>query len=438
MGRTVLKSSETRENKNSIIFAYLENQYLDSETRIIAFGLFGIIAGILFYPFNSVLLEPQLYDSLLLRVILALLCFILCLKNYWPTKIRNNLPIYWVFTLTFTLPFFITFMMLKNDMSSPWILNELSAVILMMLLTDWLSYTIILIVGVLGAIILFYITTPTGFSFSPGTLEIRDILNTFSISIIMGVIFSRSKGIYERGKVSTLESLSASMAHELRTPLMSISANMKGVQKNLDSFIDDVDEASLGTLEKMSIENMYHLLENVREETRSAFAVIETLLVKSNFNQIQPEKFKICSMKKCINNAIERYPFDVDEKELISYKHVDFDFYGDELLMTHVIFNLIKNALYYIQKARKGNVEIWGAHDGNQNHLHFKDTGTGIPKRQLKYIFNRFYSNTTHGTGIGLTFCKTVMESFGGGITCESIEGEFAEFILLFPLVQKD
>jgi len=53
----------------------------------------------------------------------------------------------------------------------------------------------------------------------------------------------------------------------------------------------------------------------------------------------------------------------------------------------------------------------------------------------LPKIFDRFFSSTHHGSGIGLAFCKLVMQAYGGNITCQSQQGEFTEFVLSFPVV---
>jgi signal transduction histidine kinase len=63
------------------------------------------------------------------------------------------------------------------------------------------------------------------------------------------------------------------------------------------------------------------------------------------------------------------------------------------------------------------------------------DTGSGIPQQALPHIFAPFFSTkrTSGGAGMGLTFCKRVMEAFGGSIRCESAEGEYTTFALEFP-----
>ena len=86
-----------------------------------------------------------------------------------------------------------------------------------------------------------------------------------------------------------------------------------------------------------------------------------------------------------------------------------------------------------IVKAEKGEIFIWLEQHEEFNELHFKDTGQGIPALAIPHLFERFFTTTLTGTGVGLSFCKMVMRSFEGNILCRSIEGEFAEFILQFP-----
>ena len=62
-----------------------------------------------------------------------------------------------------------------------------------------------------------------------------------------------------------------------------------------------------------------------------------------------------------------------------------------------------------------------------------KDYGRGIAKENLPHIFDRFYTKSRSGTGIGLAFCKTLMEELGGTIECKSSLGKYTRFTLTFP-----
>lgn len=115
----------------------------------------------------------------------------------------------------------------------------------------------------------------------------------------------------------------------------------------------------------------------------------------------------------------------------------NFNFKGNDTLIKHVFFNLLKNSIYYVKAANKGGITLKTYKENGMNTLSFKDTGTGIAPEVLPYIFDKFYSRTKYGTGIGLDFCKSVMKSLGGDITCTSQYAEYTEFILTFPPLEK-
>lgn len=247
----------------------------------------------------------------------------------------------------------------------------------------------------------------------------------------------QNKVLEEQEQVTRL--LAASMAHELRTPLRAIESSAEGIAKFLPILVEAYKKAREANLDvpyiaPLHYKSLVNLTNNTRIETRAAFAVIDMLLVKTNLSHINKENFTTCSMGHCIVEAIKRYPLRSDEKHLIRWKKCDFSFYGDELLMTHIIFNLLKNALYYVKAGNKGEIQIWCDKNEKFNILHFKDTGQGMDAEVLSKLFTPFFTKTYHGTGVGLAFCKLVMQSFGGDITCDSVKGEYTDFTMTFPV----
>lgn len=415
-----------------------------AETRMIPYGVLGFSALLLFYLINAYLLESQRYDSLFPRVIGSLLCFFLIFKNYWPRKIKKIIPIYWYCTVMYTLPFFVTFMTLKNNLSAPWIMNELSMMILMMLLLDWISYLIVLVLGVLLAWIVFSLTTVTPFLFVPGIVNYKDIINTFLISLIMGMVFSRNRDIALLNKQFEVAKItSASIAHELRTPLATINAGLEGIQDYLPKLMKTYELAKEANL-PIPIIRASHFkilktsLDYIRVETNFSNMIINMLLTNIEQVNIKNDRFKCCSIADCVDAALSRYPFLPNEKLLVHWnREGDFNFYGDQLLTMHVLFNLLKNALFYIEMAGKGDIHIWLEQSSTKyNRLYFKDTGKGIDSEILPQIFEHFFTNSCYGAGVGLAYCKMIMKTYGGDILCESIAGKYAEFILLFPVLK--
>ena len=141
--------------------------------------------------------------------------------------------------------------------------------------------------------------------------------------------------------------------------------------------------------------------------------------------------FTIRSMKTCLTDALTLYKRNTHPKSnLLINLDEDFQFYGSAYYMQHVLCNLLDNA--YRHSKKDCTVEIWLA-----NHrLYVKDNGSGVAKEDLPYIFEHFFTTTKAAMGLGLTFCRLVMETLGGTIICKSKQGKhsFTEFVLTFPI----
>jgi signal transduction histidine kinase len=267
-------------------------------------------------------------------------------------------------------------------------------------------------------------------------------LYMYVFAITIGTIFSRNKEIIIREKLRGIQSVAASMAHELRTPLRIINTGAHGIKNHFSDLFNGyllAKQANLPVkyISPEKVETLLTVCDDIGSEADAAFTVINILLTNVTQN-VENRDFKTTSIEKCIDESLKRYPYDLLEAGLIHWDAKnDFLFYGNELLIIHVLFNLLKNALYQIKAARKGEIFIWTEPREKYNLLHFKDTAQGIPPKILARLFDRFYTQTYHGTGIGLAFCKIVMENLKGKIACESVEGEYAHFILHFPKDQK-
>ncbi|CAL7964075.1 Histidine kinase [Gammaproteobacteria bacterium] len=250
----------------------------------------------------------------------------------------------------------------------------------------------------------------------------------------------KAKEKTKEAKVKIMQSIGASVAHELRTPIRSIISGVSGIEKFLPALLEGYDLARNANLltkviRPQQIELLHKVLANLKIEGAAANTIIDMLLMKIRGTITENVDVKILSIKECLCEALQRYAFQGSERDLIVCDTTnDFQFEGNQILVVHILFNLLKNALYYIASAHKGQIYIHFEKGKNENMLYFKDTGKGVPKEVLPRIFNRFYSRTEGGVGIGLSFCKMAMEWMGGSITSQSIEGEYAEFVLHFSI----
>ena len=255
------------------------------------------------------------------------------------------------------------------------------------------------------------------------------------------IALKKAKDTAEKAK-ALLEIFAGAIAHELRTPLTSIGNNVRGIERYLTKLYTGYLQAkknnlSVPFISKHHMALLPEITQNIMKEVNFSQSIININLAQVGLNNSDKVKLEQCSIQGIIAAALERYPYkDNNEKDLI--KNIpDYNFYfmGSPLLMVHVLLNLLKNSLYFIESADKGDVTISCHRSGGYNELHFTDTGPGVAKEQQQKIFEHFYSKRQHGTGIGLAFCKQVIESFNGTIVCESELNKFTRFTISLPSI---
>ena len=104
---------------------------------------------------------------------------------------------------------------------------------------------------------------------------------------------------------------------------------------------------------------------------------------------------------------------------------------ADLQLIQRVISNLIDNAIKFTSE--HGNVEVHVEQHASFTELRIADSGIGIKEDSLDHIFDRFVKldpSRSQGNGLGLSFCRAAVQSMGGQIYCESVQGQGSTFIV--------
>ena len=395
----------------------------------LAFFCFPVLYFTLLSPF------PQAFEHLALRSIGGLLGLGLVLTPYWPAGLKPYLSWYWFFTLVFILPFFSTYLFLMSQATVISSLFLLCSIFLLVLLLDLFSLIVVLLLGCSFAFIAYYLSVPYVF-FGEVHLEMTLIV---ILTIIAGSTLNYKTAILQQQRLAGMAAAAGMIAHELRTPLLGIKSGSQALIQYLPGLIQGYQLAKeKGLIEQPFRDRRLYQLNGVSErvvrEIDYANTIIEMLLVKAGQENFMKNCiFETCSISECVNEGVSRYPFESAKERRIMMNIIDFEFMGSNLLMQHVLFNLIKNALYVIATVARGEIFLWTECKEKYNYLYFKDTASGMSKHQLNQLFNHFYTTTFMGTGIGLSFCKLVMTGLGGNISCESVEGEYTLFTLSFP-----
>jgi two-component system CAI-1 autoinducer sensor kinase/phosphatase CqsS len=396
---------------------------------------------------------PEDYESLPLRLIGAVACLPAILINKLGKWFEDWITIYWLLALTYVLPFVFGYLLAMNAISAEavgssnliWPLQNVVALFVFILLVNdgflatllWLCATVIILAIVLTAL-------P-----NPNLAELERVylhpMPLYAFILIVGSLAIRNREVIEYEKLRTMAAVGSTVAHELRTPFLGIRALAEGIQKYLPTLLRSYELAisnglPVKPIRRAHLEGLKKSLDRINGEIDYSNRIVDMLLINSSESPVRKSEFTLFSASGCVQEALARFPFSSDEeRDLIRLDIADdFEVSAPRVLIVHVLFNLIKNGLYYVHRAGRGDISILLRPDAGTNRLIVEDTGTGISAQVINRIFERFFTTTEtgHGAGIGLSFCKLVMEGIGGTIHCDSQLGSYTRFTLDFPGVR--
>lgn len=212
-------------------------------------------------------------------------------------------------------------------------------------------------------------------------------------------------------------------SHELRTPLSII----QGYTRMLERWGKDDPQI------------LNESISSITQETANMQSLLEKLLFLSrsdkNTLKVEMQSFSLSSL---CEEIIKETGFIDDEHELICKITSQVDMIGDPFLIKELIRILVDNALKYTPIG--GQIILSCGITKENIILSIKDTGIGIPKENIPYLFERFYrvdearNKNTGGSGLGLAIAERIVTTHSGKIFITSQVGIGSEFIIFFNL----
>lgn len=240
--------------------------------------------------------------------------------------------------------------------------------------------------------------------------------------------------IHDETKTRELENMKIDFvsmaAHELRTPLASLRGYIELINYKEGSRISEDGHKYLRQALKSSTE-LGSLINNLLDVTR-----IERGTLTLNMEPVD--------LAATIKQAVEDVKFVADDKQItLSYQgEASGDMVlADTIALREVVNNLLTNAIKYTDP--HGKVDIALKRDGDNYVARITDTGIGIPKKALPYLFTKFYrvhgglDSGSTGTGLGLFISKSIVERHNGTIGVESQEGVGSVFTFTIPVMHE-
>lgn len=234
-----------------------------------------------------------------------------------------------------------------------------------------------------------------------------------------------------------IQQFTADAAHELRTPIAAIRANVESVQGVDDSSKEEMQEV-LGAVDRQN-DRLAHLVQDLLLLSRME-SPTETLREQ----KVLMDKQQPCCLNELLQDLVESLSVLnlAASIKLLTHFPVKAPLWvmGDESQLERLCSNLIVNALQYTPPG--GIVTVTLERDETHVLIQIRDTGIGIAPADQSRIFDRFYrvnsdrSRHTGGAGLGLAIAQAIAQSHRGSIQVESVLSQGSTFTIRLPLVQ--
>ncbi|HIJ81577.1 MAG TPA: PAS domain S-box protein [Desulfuromonadales bacterium] len=234
--------------------------------------------------------------------------------------------------------------------------------------------------------------------------------------------------VRQADRLSTLGTLAAGLAHEIKNPLGGIKGAAQLLEREFEPGSDMLDYTRV----------------MIRETERIDHIIRELLELAS------PRGLKLTpvNLHRVLGDIMLLQKQSVSDRQIAFTKHFDPsipDIMADEEMLTRLFLNLIRNAIDALGDDGRLTVSSRVLSDYLMEHnerrsrmiaIEVIDDGPGIPQADLENIWTPFFSTKSGGTGLGLTICHKIVAEHRGMIKAESDPGRGTKFTVLLPLVQ--
>jgi signal transduction histidine kinase len=245
--------------------------------------------------------------------------------------------------------------------------------------------------------------------------------------IIAGLIIYTVFLVMEIKRNEEHDSFINAVTHELKTPIASIRLYLQTLQSR------EVSDEKRREFYDIMLADATRLHDTVDQVLRAGVAR----------ERVTPEALTVVDVgaltRECVDLAAVRHHLQPGAIELQNRDNAQLNVRGDTEQLRTVVTNLIDNAVKYSGPQVRVSVDV-ASPAPHTVWVRVQDRGIGIPKRQLKRIFNRFYRvpslriKSVKGTGLGLYIVRSIARAHGGRVFAHSEgEGRGSTFTLELP-----
>lgn len=242
------------------------------------------------------------------------------------------------------------------------------------------------------------------------TVEGNDEISQLAsdINVMADSLAKQKEELIKNESISALGHVTSRLAHNLKNPLSVIKATIDIIESTSPGSVDKKTTERLN-LVKTSIENMLNQIEDILD-----------------FVKQKPLELEEVSLSEILNTAIKNIEKPAGAK--INLPEKDIMIKCDEAKLQVVFMNMITNSIEAVEG--NGEITIVSFQNKRETVIEITDTGKGIHPDDLGKMFDALYTTKPTGTGLGLPYCKSVIEQHGGGI---EVSTDPTKFTIIIP-----
>jgi signal transduction histidine kinase len=239
----------------------------------------------------------------------------------------------------------------------------------------------------------------------------------------IGVVEGKA-GIARRhmNRLSVMGELTASLAHEITQPIASTLNNARAAQNFLNKQAPDLNDVreALGCV-MADADRAGEIFDRIRDQVKKAPPRKDHFDLNAAINEVAV----------LAQNAIMQNGVSVQTRLAEGLTSI----HGDRVQLQQVVMNLLLNAVEAMGRSQAGARELLISTE--QNHkgalVAVRDSGPGIDAAQLERVFDRFYTTKSRGMGMGLSICRSTIDTHGGRLWATACQPHGTLFQFTIP-----
>ncbi len=253
------------------------------------------------------------------------------------------------------------------------------------------------------------------------------------------IITNNQETLMEQERLASLGQLIGGIAHNLKTPIMSISGAAEGLHDLVSEYDASIEDSRVTPQDHHDIaKDMFSWIDKIKTHTEYMSDIITAVKGQAvTLSETDSVHFTLDELVKRVDILMKH-----ELKNAIIYLNIAMKtneqtvINGDINSLVQVINNMISNAIQAYDGQKNKNIELILESKDNHVYISVKDYACGMPKKVQDKLFKEMITTKgKHGTGLGLYMSySTIKAHFNGDITFESEEGKGTTFTIILPI----